>query len=624
MPGIVGLITLMPREQARSELVRMLEVTRHSPSYRIGTWIDEALGIYIAWSEREGSFADGMPLRNERGDLILFFSGEEFPEPGTELRLKRAGHELGAKGPSYLVHLCEEDPGFPAGLNGRFHGLYADRTRGRAVLFNDRYGGHRVYYHTAKRAFYFAAEAKSILAVRPELRSVDPRSLAEFVSCGCVLENRTLFEDLQVLPPAAAWVFRNGALASKASYFAAGEWVNQEPLAPECYYQELRETFTSNLPRYFKAGERVGMSLTGGLDTRMIMAWQRHAPGTLPCYSFGGTYRKCQDILLARQVATTCGQPYEVIPVGTEFLSRFAEYAERTVYLTDGCTPVNFAPNLYCNELAAKIAPVRMTGNYGGEILRRLRSFKPVEVCAQLYRPEFLNHVRSAFRTYGDLLAEHPGSFVAFRQVPWYHHAVFALEQTQVSLRSPFLDNDLVRTAFRAPNAARAARHAFEDSDDCVRLIADGNADLRRIRTDRGFAARGGLAGAVSKNWLEFTFKAEYAYDYGMPQWLARSDHFFSWLRLERLFLGRHKFTHFRVWYRDILSEYVREILLDRRTVTRPYLNPQGVESIVNEHLRGVRNYTSEIHQLLTLELLFRIMLDPSCKGRGSGAEILS
>ena len=37
------------------------------------------------------------------------------------------------------------------------------------MLFNDRYGMQRIYYHQSKDAFYFAAEAKAILAVRPEL-----------------------------------------------------------------------------------------------------------------------------------------------------------------------------------------------------------------------------------------------------------------------------------------------------------------------------------------------------------------------------------------------------------------------------------------------------------------------
>src|SRR5207253_2062266 len=199
MPGIVGLVTKQPREWAEPQLLRMVETLRHRSSYQTGAWIDESLGIYVGWAARENSFSDGMPLRNERGDVVLVFSGEEFREPGTALRLKERGHRLDHGGPSYLVHLYDEDPSFPAGLNGRFHGLLTDRTRGTTTLFNDRYGMHRIYYHESKEAFYFAAEAKAILTVRPELRRADPRGLGEFVACGCVLENRTLFAGVHVL-----------------------------------------------------------------------------------------------------------------------------------------------------------------------------------------------------------------------------------------------------------------------------------------------------------------------------------------------------------------------------------------------------------------------------------------
>src|SRR2546426_6899987 len=40
---------------------------------------------------RSDSFSDGMPLRNERGDVVLVFSGEEFPQPDTVRRLKERG-----------------------------------------------------------------------------------------------------------------------------------------------------------------------------------------------------------------------------------------------------------------------------------------------------------------------------------------------------------------------------------------------------------------------------------------------------------------------------------------------------------------------------------------------------
>src|SRR5271157_1823244 len=441
MPGIVGLITRMPREWAEPQLRRMVEALRHESSYVTGTWIDESVGVYVGWVARNGSFSDGMPLCNERGDVVMVFSGEEYPEPGTARRPKERGHGVEAGGPSYLVHLCEEDPAFPAGLNGRFHGLLADRIRGTAMLFNDRYGLQRIYYHESKEAFYFAAEAKAILAVRPELRKADLRGLGEFVSCGCVLENRTLFDGIHVLPPGSAWVFAGGSLERKTAYFQPQEWEEQTPLEPEAYYQELRKVWARNLPRYFDGQERIGVSLTGGLDTRMIMAWQKPAYGSLPCYTFGGSFRDSQDVIVARKVARACGQSHQVIPVEDEFLSRFPRYAERTVYLTDGCVEVSRSPVLYANERAAEIAPVRLTGNYGSEVLRRLRAFKPTEPAPGLFRPEFLSQVHAAGRTYDALAQGHALSFIAFRQVPWHHYSLFALEQTQLSPRSPYLDN---------------------------------------------------------------------------------------------------------------------------------------------------------------------------------------
>jgi len=611
MPGIVGLFTRMPRASAELQLLKMVESVRHESTYVTGTWIDESLGLYVGWTARKDSFSDGMPLRNERNDVILVFSGEAYADSGIANHLKKCGHELDTEGPSYLVHLYEENSEFLSDLNGQFHGLLIDKTNGTATLFNDRYGLHRLYFHESKDGFYFAGEAKAILAVCPELRAADPTGMGEFVSCGCVLENRTIFRNIHVLPQASAWVFQNGFVQKRSQYFRPSEWECQEPLEPEAYYEQLRNTFSTILPRYFDGREQIGMSLTGGLDTRMIMAWHNAPSGSLPCYSFGGMFRDCEDVQLARQVAQACGQPFELISVGEEFLARFPHYAERTVYLTDGCASVRCASDLYVNLRAAQIAPVRMTGNYGGEILRRLRAFKASAPSPTLFRSEFLSYANEAQLTYKRQLEGHVLSFIAFRQVPWHHHSLLALEQTQLSLRSPYLDNDLVRTAFRAPGSGVNESDIFEDSDDSVRLIADGNPALLKIRTDRGLAGGSGrLAAAAKRTLLEFTFKAEYAYDYGMPQWMAQIDNSLSWLHLEHLFLGRHKFNHYRVWYRDALSRYVREMLLDSRTLSRPYLNPEGVRLVVNGHLAGNRNFTTEIHQLLSLELCHRLFLD--------------
>ena len=180
----------------------------------------------------------------------------------------------------------------------------------------------------------------------------------------------------------------------------------------------------------------------------------------------------------------------------------------------------------------------------------------------------------------------------------------FTVERSQVTYRTPYFDNHLVALAYQTPAK-------LLDNGPALRLIADGNPVLARIGTDRGvtFPSIPGVTQALHQ-YQEFTFKAEYAYDYGMPQWLARLDHIFAPLRLEKLFLGRHKVAHFRVWYRDELSQCLKEMLLDSPARSRAYLRARSLERMLKDHMDGYRNYTSEIHKILTLELIQRELIE--------------
>lgn len=93
MPGIVGLITAMPKERAERELARMLACLQHEPTYTSGIHVDESSGVYAGWVARKASFASAMPVRNESGDVTLLFSGEEFPPAGTLQNLKERKSE---------------------------------------------------------------------------------------------------------------------------------------------------------------------------------------------------------------------------------------------------------------------------------------------------------------------------------------------------------------------------------------------------------------------------------------------------------------------------------------------------------------------------------------------------
>jgi asparagine synthase (glutamine-hydrolysing) len=594
MPGIVGLIQAGPVAQRERALAQMLHGMMHESFYASGSWQMETLHTGVGWVCHPGAFSDGMPAWNETHDICLVFWGEHFAGTGA--------HSTAAS----LVRLYEQHGAkFFGMLNGVFHGLVLDLREKKAVLFNDRYGLARLYFHESADGFYFAAEAKSLLKVLPRLRRLDARALGEFFSCGCALQDRTLFEGVSLLPAGAMWTFRPGVPPKKESYFNRRDWEEQPALSPEDYYAKLRETFQRILPGYLGGPNRVALSLTGGLDSRMIAA-AAHAPaGTLPTYTFGGQYRDCADVTLSRQIAKVCRQTHQVIPIYGELFAQFPDLAGRSVYYSDGAMDVTGGVELFANRQARQIAPVRLTGNYGGEILRGYVAFKPGELGEGIFDPGFVPSVRRAAATFEEERKMSPTAFIAFKQVPWHHFGRSMVERSQIVVRSPYLDNDLVRLVFQAPMDSALGKELMQ------RLIAGYDPALARIPTDRGRARP--PAGVPARLWQwgqEFLPRAEYAYDYGMPQWMARIDGMLAPFHFERLFLGWQKFAHFRVWYRDQLAGYVQDMLLDSRSLSRSYLNSQAVERMTRDHVRGRGNYTLEIHKLLTAELIHRQLLE--------------
>lgn len=607
MPGITGIISKSSKEKNEENLHQMIKIMMHEPFYTSGKYINDKSGIYLGWVCINDSFCDCMPISNEKKDIFMFFSGENLIDKSIIDNLKAQGHTFhSSNNASYLVHLYEENgEDFLKILNGFFSGIIVDTRTQKTILFNDRYGMNRIYYHETEESFYFSSEAKSLLKICPWLREIDLEGLGQFMSCGCVLGNETIFKNLSLLPAASKWIFNDNISVKKESYFKPEEWENQTVLDKETFYNKLKDTFHHILPKYFELQKPVAFSLTGGLDTRMILASIDLKKGSLPCYTFGGIYRDCYDVKFARKVAAACGQPHQTIKLNNNFLNSFPTLAERTVYLTDGCLDVSGAPNLFVFELARNVASVRITGNYGDEILRRHRVFKPNPPNRKLFNPDFVDYVENTENQFKEMTKGHPLTFAAFKQAPWYQSGRLTLENAILIHRSPYMDNDLVKLVYQA------SPDVISSYDVTLRLIGDGNPTLRKMITDRGIGSQSNFVIAnLIRFYYEFLFKMDYYANHGMPKWLSKFEHTFSLFQMERIFLGRHKYYHFRIWYRDEWSDYIRQTLLDQRSISRGYLNRNEMKTIIDGHTSGKYNYTYEISKLLTLELTQRLLIE--------------
>ena len=604
MPGIAGIVSTKLPEECRRMVSCMVDSMKHEPFYVSAVHFEPEMAVYAGLVAMDGSLAPGQACFNEERNIVLLLSGECFLDAEIETRLKQKGHHVEKSRAEWLVHLYEEQGDqFFERLNGLFSGLLIDRKTRRAVLFNDRYGLDRLYVHESDEGIYFASEAKALLRILPELREFDPAGVVQFLTYGCTLGERTLFRGVHLLPGASVWSFE-GEKCHKAKYFFPETWETQSALSAGDFESKFQETFKAVLPRYVESQGRMGISLTGGLDTRMIMACLPYTHERPICYTFTGEKGVTLDDRLAARVAKVCGLEHRLLRIGADFFSDFSAHVDRTVYITDGCLGAIGAHELDLNKQARQLASVRLTGNYGSEVLRGVSTFKPLGISPSLLSPQFLHpHNYSAEPVANG--SRHPITFAAFREIPWNLYGRLAASRSQVSFRTPYLDNEIVALAYQAPENLRTS------SLPAWRLVEANNISLSEIPTDRGRSRDS--AGAVAKLrrvFCEATFKLDYLNNDGLPHWLSPFDPVFRPLTASLKILGLHKYLHYRSWFRREFAEYVKSVITDGRTRRSPLWNFAFLEGMAREHINGRKNYVSEINAVLTLDAVERLLFD--------------
>jgi len=604
MPGLFGMITKRPSIEASAEIDMMLTCVKHEPFYSTGSFSLEPLGLYIGWVVHKESFSDCMPIVDSTNNRVLFFSGQNFPDEDFLSVLRSRGSKGKFTNASYLLDAYQIlGEGFLSVLNGWFSGVIVDLNTQEIHIFNDRYGLGRLYIYEAPDGFYFASEAKALLKVRRELRQIDPRSLGEFFACDCVLENRTLFRNVFLLPGGSVWTFKRGKLTKKSSYFTPREWEDQEPFPSwNSFFEELDSTFARILPRYSSFYQPIGISLTGGLDTRMILAYLNGESEVFPCYTFGGMARDTYDVRIARDVARACGLPYTTIRIGSDFLADFPSYAEKTVFLSDGCHDVCGAHDIYLNALAREISPVRLTGKFGSEILRRTRMLWAKPPSLDLFNQDFVPYVKQAAVTLASFDRLNEVSFAAFADIPWYEYGRLAIEQSQLSFVTPYMDNELIRLMYRGHNTIK------ERDDIPIQSIHKHRPELLKIMTDRGYQGNGFAAWVSRQFYGKLLFKGDWFFNYMPPQY-SKVGVFLEKLHIHKLFLGRHFMNNYRAWFQYDLRDYVFDLILGPTVGIGEYLNKHVLEKMVEAYINGEGCYLSEINKALTLELIQRLLI---------------
>ena len=599
MPGIAGLISRQSPDACRRLIERMVGSMQHEKCHVSGTYSDPELGVFAGWVALERSFADGQPILSERGDLALLLAGECLA-PASAGDVEQGG----PRGPSgWLLNQYEQKgPGFVDQLEGLFSGVLIDRVRRKTLLFNDRYGFERVYVHEGRDGFFFASEAKALLRVLPELRILDEQAFGEFLQYGATLNWESLFRGVGILPGASLWSFTPDGTCSRGRYFVQATWESQPRLPPESFTAELGAVFRRVLPDYLESDQPIGISLTGGLDTRMIMSSRPRQGHDLVTYTFAGPRGDTLDVRLARDVARASWVPHHVLRLGQDFFSDFGALVDRTVYITDGYLGACGAHEIYLNREARELAPVRVTGNFGSEILRGATTFKPLGVSSDLFHPD-LRRTMSEDNLECIRGAMHPVSFAAFAEVPWHLFGLARAAQSQLTTRTPYLNNELVALTFRAPPQLRRS------STPALRVIRDSCPGLARIPTDSGLLPYSRLSSLVVSPWYRATFKLDYWRNVELPKPLRPLYGLLSGLPGTEALLPRHRYLDYRKWFRSELGGHLRERTTDPQVLRSSLWNRRVLEHLAEDHISGRRNRLHEITAVLTCSAIERLLL---------------
>jgi asparagine synthase (glutamine-hydrolysing) len=219
------------------------------------------------------------------------------------------------------------------GLNGEFAALVWDAARRQLHVVTDRFGLRCLYVAQPPGAFVAASEIKALLAVPGIDTRWSEAGVAEFFSFGHFYNDDTLLAGIRAVPPATCGTYR----LSEDSYSETRYWQRRSgSLAGGSTAEKvaaLEERFVMAVRRRAQPGERLGLSLSGGLDARTILGV---APPDLDLQAVSLGIDGSLDHRSAAELAAIAGVPHHPYVLDAGFLDSFETHLRQMVHLTDG------------------------------------------------------------------------------------------------------------------------------------------------------------------------------------------------------------------------------------------------------------------------------------------------
>lgn len=395
MCGITGGIWTRP-EQALNDatLRRMTDALRHRGPDEEGTWrqdvrlqhLGEGTMPGVALGFRRLSIIDvaggHQPLSNEDGSVWIVFNGEIYNFPALRRRLEGAGHQFRTRSDSETIVHLYEDEGLNVfeHLNGMFAVAIWDARQRRLVLGRDRLGEKPLVYRLDPGRLLFASELKSLREVPGLAFDIDPQAVDEYFTYQYVPHPRTIYRQMQKLPPGHLAVYENERLEVRPywqpDFQTEFSGTRQEGV------EQLRELLDSSVAMRLQSDVPLGAFLSGGVDSSLITALMcRHAKGRVKTFSIGFPIKEYNETQYARQVAEhlqTEHHEFEVTPSGVDILPRLVWHYDEPF------ADSSAIPTWYLSEMTRQHVTVALTGDGGDELFLGYPRYRAIHLATRI------------------------------------------------------------------------------------------------------------------------------------------------------------------------------------------------------------------------------------------------
>jgi asparagine synthase (glutamine-hydrolysing) len=310
MCGICGQFNFARNEPVEPETIRRMTGTIvHRGPDDEGYFISGPIGLGFRRLSIIDLAGGHQPMSDAEETVWVIFNGEIYNYRELRPELRSKGHEFRTNSDTEVIIHGYKEWGAEVlnHLNGMFGLAIWDVKKQRLVVARDAMGIKLIYYRITSGQVTFGSEIRPILAAQDSKPEVDPVALNLFLRFRYTPSPLTVFQGIRKLPPGTMLVFERGGCREE-------RWYNYTPVPfsnpkeDKGATEELLELYRGAVRRHLLSDVPVGILLSGGLDSGLLLGLMNEQGGPWPAFTVGyGEIFEDDELADAKETAAVLG-----------------------------------------------------------------------------------------------------------------------------------------------------------------------------------------------------------------------------------------------------------------------------------------------------------------------------